>query len=208
MNLGEMHSLVSEAIGRSTAYDTQIPGYVRRAARFLERNYTFQYMNIYSTFPLDADAAEPRLITLPSALKKDRLIRIVKSDGEYQDLRKGDPSDVKALLTEIPSIYWLSGDDKIWLGQTPAEDYSCEIYWTKYTTWPTDLGQTTWLLTNAEDVLLAQTMVMMSPHLKDPDVLQLWSGNLTTCLKSLIDADSDLEFSNKPAVMNYGTTDP
>lgn len=208
MNLGEMHSLVSSAIGRATAYDAQIPGYVRRAARFIERNYTFQYMNVYSTFDIDAEAAEPRLITLPSAMKRDRLIRLVKADGSYGDLRKCDPGDVKQLLTEVPSVYWLNGDDRIWLGQIPDQDYSCEIYWTRYTTWPTGLDQTNWLLTNAEDVLLAQTMVMMSPHLKDADILTLWSGALTTSLKALEDADFELEFQNKPAVMGYGTSDP
>lgn len=206
MNLSEFHSLVSEAIGRSTAYDSQIPGYTRRAARFLERNYTLQYMNVYSTFELDAEAEEPRLIQLPAGLKRDRLIRIIAAGGTYNDLRKIDPQDVKVLRTEMPSAYWLSGDDKIWLAQAPDVDYSCEIYWTRYTTWPTAPDGSAWLLENADDVLLAQTMVLMAPHLKDPDILQLWSGNLSVCIKTLLDADLALEDSNKPAVMNYGST--
>lgn len=204
MILSEFHTLVSEAIGRSTAYDNQIPGYVRRAARMLERNYNLQYMNVYSTFEIDAEAEEPRLIQMPASMKRDRLIRIVQSDGTYNDLRKIDPHDIKVLRTELPSAYWLSGDDKIWLAQAPAEDYSAEIYWTRYTTWPTDPGGEAWLLDNADDVLLAETMVLMAPHLKDPDLISLWQGNLQLCVKTLVDADFILEDSNKPAVMNYG----
>ena len=208
MNLADFHTLVSEAIGRSTAYDSQIPGYVRRAARFIERNYTLQYMNVYSTFELDAEATEPRLIQLPAGIKRDRLIRILGQDKSYNDLRKVDPADVKTLRTERPSAYWLSGDDKIWLAQAPDQDYACEIYWTRFTTWPTLPDGTTWLLQNADDVLLAQTMVLMAPHLKDPDLVTMWSQNLLNCLKTLLDSDLALEDSNKPAVMGYGTTDP
>jgi len=204
MDLQTFHSEVSKAIARGTAYDARIPAYGRMAARYIERNYTFQYMNVMSTFDIDADAVEPRLITLPQRMKKDTLIRIVLSDGSYQALQKIDPQQQHDLITEVPSGYFLSGDDRIWLAQTPQEDYPAEIFYTRFTTWPTAADGTNWLLTNAEDVLIAQTMVYMAPLLRDPDAATLWGGMLSMCMKSLLDADYELEFSNKPAVMQYG----
>lgn len=208
MILSALHSRISRAIGRGTAYDAEIPDYVKEAALFIERNYTFQYMNRFSTFTLDADAAQPRLITLPTRLKKDNLIRIVNADGTYGKLAKIDPQQQTALLTEPPTGYYLDGDTRIWLAQIPDQDYSCEIFWTAFTTWPTDYSNEPWLAANASDVLMAQTMVDMAPHLKDETLTALWGGKLTMHMKSLLDADLDLQEANKPAVMHYGTTDP
>lgn len=209
MILSELHTEISRAIARGTAYDGRIPAYARMAARYIERNYTFQYMNILATFEIDKDAVEPRLITLPTRMKKDTLVRLVLDDGSYQNLQKIDPQQQHLLETvDPPTGYFLSGDDRIWLAQIPQEDYDAEIFYTRYTTWPTALDGTNWLLTNAEDVLIAQSMVFLAPLLRDPDALGLWKGMLDMAMKSLLDADLELEFSNKPAVMQYGTDSP
>ncbi len=208
MILSDLHSRISRAIGRGSAYDTEIPAYVKEAALYIERNYTFQYMNRYSTFNLDADAAQPRLITLPTRIKRDNVIRIVGTDGEYGYLTKVDPYQQKSLVTEQPSGYYLDGDTRIWLAQIPAEDYPCEIFWTAFTTWPTDYSNEPWLAANASDVLMAQTMVDMAPHLKDPDLITMWEGKLRMHMKSLLDADLELQEGNKSAAMNYGSTNP
>lgn len=208
MDLQTFHSEVSRAIARGTAYDGRIPAYARMAARYIERNYTFQYMNVLATFEIDADASEPRLITLPEKMKKDTLVRLVLEDGCYQNLQKIDPHQQHELLTEVPTGYFLSGDDRIWLAQVPEEDYDAEIFYTRFTTWPTAVDATNWLLTNAEDVLLAQTMIYMAPLLRDPDAMKLWGEMLQMSMKSLLDSDFELEFTGKQSVMQYGTDNP
>lgn len=208
MILSTLHSRMSRAIGRGTAYDADIPDYVKEAALFIERNYTFQYMNRYSTFTLDADAAQPRLITLPTRIKRDNLIRLVLADGSYQKLVKIDPQQQTSLPTEPPTGYYLDGDTRIWLAQIPDQDYACEIFWTAFTTWPTDYSNEPWLAAYAPDVLMAQAMTDMAPHLKDPELTAMWGGKLTMHMKSLLDADLELQEGNKSAVMNYGTTNP
>ena len=103
MTLSELHAEVSRAIARGTAYDTRIPAYTRMAARYIERNYTFQYMNIFATFNVDADATEPRLITLPARMKKDIFVRLTLEDGEYQPLQKIDPQQQHELIEDVPT---------------------------------------------------------------------------------------------------------
>jgi hypothetical protein len=208
MDLQTLHSEISKAIARGTAYDARIPAYAKMAARYIERNYTFQYMNIFATFEVDADAVEPRLITLPARMKKDIFVRLVLDEGEYQPLQKIDPQQQHTLVTEVPTGYFLSGDDRIWLAQTPEEDYDGEIFYTRFTTWPTAPDATNWLLNYADDVLIAQTMVFMAPLLRDPDAGALWGAMNQMAMKSLLDADFELEFSNKPAVMQYGSDNP
>jgi len=208
-DLSTIHTDVKAAIARGTAWDSQIPGWVRRAARWIERNNDLPYMKIYASFAIDADAPEPRLITLPTELKSfgdDGFVRIVNADGTFSYLSNLAPQTQKEILVEPPQFFWLSGHNEIWLNSTPEEDLSCEIYYVRYSTWPTLDTATHWLIDNAEDLLIAQTMVMMAPSLRDISVLQLWKGLRDEALATVVRSGTDMQYTNAPETMHYGTT--
>lgn len=204
MTLTEFHTLVSATIARGTSLDAQIPSAARRAARWLERNYTFKYMERYSEFVISSTANFPRIISLPSAnLKSIRFVRIKLENGEFVYLDQIDPRDVSSNPNDIPLRYWLDGVSYLYLDATPTRDYNAEMGWNSYTAWPTDSGASNWLLDNGEDWLLYATLVEMSTFLRDPQLFQLYKTQRDEALRTLLLADEQLRELSQPARMQF-----
>lgn len=208
MVLSELHSEISRAIARGTSWDAVIPTYARRGCRFIERNFTLQYMKVFLEFTIDAEAANPRRVSLPSGIKKEEFIRLLNDDASYAYMEKIAPQQVTSLVTEQPRAYWLSGTDEIWLSSIPDKDYNAEIYCAVYSTWPTLDAGTHWLLENAEDVILASSVLQIAPAIRlDEKSAGLFGDMLKAGLKTLIDESIELEYANFPMVMQYGNTE-
>lgn len=210
MNLGEFHDEVSATIARGTAMDAHIPGYTRRAARWLERNYTFAYMKQFLELVIDLDVAStPRYIELgPGAPKSIPMFRWVNDDGGFTYLKKIDPWEVTAYSTEeglIPSGYWLDGIKRIVLAHTPTTNLNGEISLVRYTPWPSQETFTHWLLDNAEDVLLAQTLFMMAPRLRAPNMRQEYQAMRDEGLNTLLRAEDEFQYQGDSGSMGYLT---
>lgn len=211
ITLGQFHSLVSAELRRGTVHDAVIPDYVRRAARWMERNHTFQYMRRFQSLTIDADATEPRAITLPCSstlFKGITFFRLVPDDGDYIYLTKIDPRSVSTPEPDddgTPKAYWLDGLDYIWLDRAPEEDYNAEMYSVQYTDWPTDTSVSTlWLLNSAEDVMIAQTILQMGPLLRDDQSMGRWKAIRDEALRTLLLAEEEVMFSNEVNVMKFG----
>lgn len=203
--LGDIHDEVRANIRRGTSLDGLIPGFVRKAALWIERNNTLQYMRKFATISVDASADTARYITLEDTrIKSVELFRWNLSDGTYQDLALRSPKDFLGLEVGTPSAYWLDGVERLVLASTPGENLSGELQVNRYTSWPTSLTATHWLIDNAEDILEAMAMVNFAKHARDPDLLSFWKGVFDTGLVGLYAADAELQFTNTDLRMGVG----
>jgi len=66
-------------------------------------------------------------------------------------------------------------------------------FWQKaYTQWPEDAESTHWLLEHGRDLLIAETMMMLSIPYRDPELYQLGKAQREEGLKTSIVADQEL----------------
>ena len=204
--LGSVHATVSRWLRRGNVFDVDIPDAVRMAARSLERNYTFKYMEQYVTFTIVAAATEPRAVNLPDTkVKKIQWIRVTQDNGEFAELTSVDPKDVKRIDNGQPERYWLDGMEYIWFDRTPDKDYPCEMFYDRYTTWPTALDQTNWLIDNADDALVGHAL----SHFKilarlPPDMRTEIDSLVVRAMNELLRADQEFRDANTSLVMSYG----
>lgn len=203
MLLGEFHTLVRTTAKRLNSLDDLIPIATRQAARYIERNYTLQYMNRFVTFPL---AADTDCIPFPSSrLKKFNFVRITQDDGCYDYLTMKDPQEISRLGECQPKHFWLDAYDHMFFDSAADVDYSVGMSFVEFSLWPTDDLATHWLLDHADDVLLARTIIGMAPQMRDPEMITNYGKLLDLGLKSL--QDSELELHDGPTrmeKMNYG----
>lgn len=204
MKLSELHTLVSSAVARGTTLDATIPNFVRMAARWIERNRTYKYMERFGDFAFDTTADYPRRITFPTdRVKRFNFLRGVNSDGSFQNQKQIDPQELNSIEEGMPKSFWMDGVNYLVFDKTPDEDYAEEIAWEEYTAWPTDDDSENWLLRNAEDLLLARTMMNLSPFLRDKKVADYWTELFQSSLITVNLADDELRAGSRNDVMNY-----
>lgn len=202
MDITTFHNNMIRNCGRGTGILTDVQECTRRAARWIERNYSFQYMRKFLVTTVDVDATDARFVSLPARLKRERFVRRVDgSSGNYVRLTKVDPASVVSISQGAPEAYWFDGDDAIVLSSLPDEDFVLEIQFEQYSAWPT--GGTHWLLENAEDALQARTMSYLAVVLRDTSLKVLYDAELKEALATLIPADENLEYSGQDLHLRY-----
>lgn len=212
MTLAEFHTLVSGIINRGTSVDTSIVGATRRAARFIERNYTFEYMKQYDSNVAIAAAATTILVSAFTSNEVKRILFLRTLDTTtdpdatvYKYITRSDPMDLGSLEEGRPTHFWMSDKDTIQLDMTADKAYTAQIQWVEFTAWPTDTGESPWLVDNAEDALLARTMLYMAPIVRmAPKEYQMWQQNWAEAVKTLVDAQIDYENGAASSAMIYG----
>lgn len=207
--LGELHTTISSALARGTALDAQIPTYLRQAARWVERNQTYQYMRKNGIVLVDLASDYPQVVQVPNPNWKSidgvRLIppEAVGATRSYYQIGKVNPNDISFLESGLPNGYYLNGTEQLVLNRTPLEALSVEIFWTEFTSWPTAPQATNWLLLNGEDLLLNQTLIMMGNYLRDPRMIQTYISQRDEAIKTLSIAQDEMDWSNMPSTMNF-----
>jgi hypothetical protein len=167
-------------------------------------------MKRFVDFTISASASNPRVLPMPSRPKQIYFLRVVRdatdvqdASKEYSNLHMIDPSTLTELGVGAPKFYWLDALDYIWLNSIVEKDWTAELYYAQYTNWPTDTSQSPWLVNNAEELLLAQTMMHLAPFMRDQATQQLWKGQRDLALKALIDADYEFAYQNRSMKMQY-----
>ena len=198
--LGEFHTLVSDALGRGTSLDSVVPKRVAWAARWLERNYTFQYMRQWKEFEIDVSEAEyPYIISLYDLeLKEIELIRRrqLDDDGDVvfgRPLRKEHPGARESRPAGVPESYWLNGLSSIILNSVPDEDMTFEAHIVSFTKWGSASAWTHWLLDNATQLLLCRTLMVMVPRTRDPKLWQTYKAEFDLELGSFNVSEETLQ---------------
>jgi len=207
VTLSEFHALVADTAKRGATLDAFIPAATRQAVAWIERNYSYPYMRRYSTFVLDADSAEPRAISLPNdRLKKLIALRLADDDGNWHNLTHVEPTSIRTIGTGRPCSFWLDGLDFVWFDSVVEEDTNGEIVYVERTNWSALAnGDTHWLLSHAEDLLLYQTMLQISPYNRDPSLMTLYKPLRDEALRTtILDAEEFEQGPTRNWVMKYG----
>lgn len=205
MTLGTVKDMIRTELNRGTLYDASIEGYLRQAALWFERNYTMKYMERFVEFTIDPESAEPRALPFPETPKSLKFFRIQRDDGRYWYLKKIEPVAVGNFdITDIPHAYWLDGVDYIWLDRVPDQEYTAEMSYVRYTTWPTDDAATNWLLIYGEDWLMSRTIYLMGGRIRNPALADIHKQRSDEALRTLILSDEELRHENEDRQMDYG----
>lgn len=197
--LSEFHTLVSDALGKGTSLDTLIAKRTEWSARWLERNYVFQYMRSWQVLTVDNDADFPYIVSLSGLnLRKLETIRrrTTDTDGSYlfgRPLRYVKPADRESRPFGVPESYWLNGVTSIILNSVPDEDMTFEAHIQSFTSWGTAAGWTHWLLDNATNLLLTRTLMMMTSRSRDPKMWETYKGEFDLEIQSFNVAEEDVQ---------------
>lgn len=202
MNLGEFKAFVKADLKRGSSLDALIPARAQMAARFLERNWTFQYMKVFVNVVLNPSDPNPKLVEFPHSIKSTPWLRTAKDD-EYTYLKLLDPRDLLRSGTGPPSAYWRSGRANIVLDRVPDQAYVIEGQLVFYTSWPTDDEAQPWLLENGSDVVLGQTMMFFAAYLRDNAMFGLYKGLRDEGVRTMLLADQEEQWDGAGMEIGY-----
>lgn len=206
--LGQFHTLVSDALGRGTSLDSVIPERARMAARWIERNYTFQYMRQVRLITASASAEYPYIASLNGLeIKKLTTLRrrTTDTDGSIlfgPALRQVKPVDRSNRPSGTPESYWLNGVSSLIFNSVPDEDMVFEGHFVLFTSWGTASSWTHWLLDNATQLLLCRTLMAMMPRTRDPALYQAHKTEFDLEIQSFQIAEEDLQ-SSEPVISQW-----
>ncbi|NJM09444.1 MAG: hypothetical protein HC883_00655 [Bdellovibrionaceae bacterium] len=197
MDLATFHALVRDEAKRGSSLDTAIPGAVRRAARWIERNKTLGYMRTVVAFTLGLGTTQ----TLSSMnLETTRLKSILNirytTEARYWLVSRQSFSVVTTLEAGFPTGFnWNEGEDFIRWNRTVVETAPAESLIAYYTEWPTNLTATPLLITYAEDLLLAKSMYYLAPAMRDAALGSMYNAQAMEALRTLILAEEEKQES-------------
>lgn len=199
----EFYDQVSELINRGTTFDSQIPQYVARALRFLEQNYTFDYMKVrdpdFHNITIGVEEYE-----YPPLVKSFHDWEYTEDDGDVVHLTKVDVKDITSRETATPVAYYTEGKDSIWLDSVPTESLTSVLWSYQYTDWSlVELGDSPWMVTYGEGLLRVQTVILMGPRLRDAKLIQLCLEEKKEHLKVMSLAEEDFEAGDDDPAMDY-----
>lgn len=203
MTLGEFHTLLRDTIKRGDSLDESIPQYVAMAVRFIERNYTFKYMeHLASLQMVEGD----RVVELTRYYKKVEFVRFTPYDtiSDYTYLHPTEARQIVRPSTGAPAELFLLGTNKLIFNPIPDTAYSGEVLMVAYTDWPTALDSRHYLLDIAPDLLLGQTAMMMAiGPMRDPRMVEGYKLMRDEAIKTLETADDELRYGGADLRMGY-----
>ena len=210
MNLGQFYREIDLETAKHGALMKNIPGATRRAIRFLEQNYSFEYMRQVVALTLTSrEFAFP-----PTRYKKLEAIRRWYEGDDavrrYAAVPEVSPNDFCHLETDAhPNGYYKAAGKLYFDGyQTTAPVTTLELFCVVYTDFDC-LSETSDhpLITSFESVLTPRVMMELGPTAREPDWITdygaLWQQNQ----QAMVQAQDDYDFSGPPErwVMGAGT---
>ena len=165
--LDTFHQRVSRAINRGKVFDGDIPSYARNAVKTLEDINNWKHMWVEDE--AGSITVDTNVITPSLSVKSVRIVAVTAVDSLPKILKKVSRDQVLFIGTgPVPSAYWMSTQDEIRVDSEPdvALPYSISYY--AYSTYDNSLP---WL-TVSEGLLLAQTILEMSPLFRDDKITQ------------------------------------
>lgn len=207
MSLGDIHSAIKNDLARGDTLDSIIPDYVKRAAKIIELNHTFQYMLKFGQFTVSESADQPRVIAMPNdRVKFINMIRYPSpnsSEHKWVYITGGPTKNEIGIEINPATGYRLNGVSDIVLDNTPDQDYEYEIEWAEFTSWPIEDSASNWLILHGESALINETLVLMAARLRDNRLAQMYVGLRQEAFKVLMGADDDMRYVNQRMAMRY-----
>lgn len=210
MTLGEFHAMVARASRRGTSIPEQIVDSTKLAVMWLERNYTFEYMETFRLFQVVQGS---RVLNFPTntLIKSFKFVRLLGTDGYYTELQKVQPQDLGGIRTASNSVgsdltpghYFTVGKSSIVFDSVPGSDINGEAMFFSYSDWPVGSDETHPLLGFAADVLLQQTMLQVAGILKDSEMAGVYKVLRDEALKTLVIAEEESKHGGESVSMAY-----
>lgn len=228
MNLDQFNSMVSASLRRGTTLDSAIPQQTALAVQWLERNFTFKYMEC---FRLVTIVQNQRVIQMPKGLIKSWIFfRIINSDGSYSYLNKVEGKDLTLVNSTAntlipntipspsgttvitPGNFFQVGLSNIVLDAVPSQNFNAESMFYNYSSWPTDTSTipgggsqfTHPIIDVAADLLLAQTQMLMSANItKDLRMMAAYKEMRDEAVNTLTRADDETKYGGESMKMLY-----
>lgn len=194
MDLAAFHTDVANEIARGTTQSAKIPRWTRLAAKWLEQNYSFKYMEKHGVSLLDPEAVAPNVLTLPNTrIKSVTMVKPyqLQADGRKvfsKPLPKADVRDVTSIDLGYPSGWWQVGNT-LHFDANPETTFNLDLVWLEYTDWPTDVNALPTLLERYENLLFAQVMRDAWVSLKDDVNAGTWNGLRDEALRAVLVAE-------------------
>ena len=233
MTLAEFEAYVKAVVNVGDTADPFIPAAVRQAVMWIERNYSYLYMEATN---LGGDRLEAGDVSYPLVLFADiappgfahrvKSIVSVRLDLPEVGAEFWYPEQANKLNFESPTpdgnpTHFYFGNQSFGLQTTgtvntllsfqlvfnkaPTEDLTVFVTYVQYTDWDyvEDDGEH-WLMEYAEDLLLAQTLMQLAVPLKDPDLYAPNKVFRDEALRTSISADLELRQSAESPEMLFG----
>jgi hypothetical protein len=207
MTLGDFHQMVADSMRRGTTLTTQIKNFTALSVQWMERNYTFKYMEVFRLFQAVQGS---RTLDLPTnvVIKAHKFIRLVDSTGTYVVLERCEAQDITAIRSSrndagayIPARYWVAGNSTIVFDAVVQGDLEGEALFYQYTDWITGADETHPLLGFASDVLLQQTCFMMAAFLKDSEMAAAYKVLRDEAVNTLVRAEDENKYAGQSFTM-------
>lgn len=202
MLLADFHSIVSDSVKRGATLDSMIPRYARMACSWMERNYSFKYMEEVRILQVQ-QGIRTFILQTNQFVKKIEFIRMISSTGIYTYLKRGRAQDFLSVEVGESQGFWVAGNSTIVLENIPAEPMTGEAVFECYSEWPTSGEETHPLLQMASDVMLYQVLMMLSPHMRDGRVFEAYKIMRDEALNTLTRAEDELAYGGSDESMAY-----
>lgn len=228
MNLDAFNTMVSTSLRRGNTLDATIPQQVALAVLWLERNFTFKYMEVFRLIEIQASQ---RVIQMPvgALIKSWIFFRIINTDGSYSYLNKVEGKDLtqvnstaNTLIAQTvpaptstvikPLNFFQVGLANIVLDAVPSQVFDAEAMFYNYSSWPTDAstipgGGSTFthpLLDIAADLLLAQSQMLIAANImKDLRMFAAYKEMRDEAVNTLTRADDETKYGGESMKMLY-----
>lgn len=192
-------SFVRDEVNRGTSADNVIPTKILQAIQFIERNTNWKYMQRIFEFDLFTSATIEAPYILVDGLKEIEFIRTVdvSEDGSacYGYLEEYySPKDQLTIKIGNPDKYYRQGSGHVWFNAIPGETLDMHVGFYQFTG-TLSIDQSCWLFDNALDVIIAKTMQLMAPWLRQPMLVGAYEPMLQQGMKTLFKANEDAKLT-------------
>jgi hypothetical protein len=203
MILSEFHDLVRDSAKRGDTIDTLIPRYVKMAVTWIERNWSFKYMEQLATLRL---VAADRVVELDRYIKGVKFVRFTPFGdiADYTYLSPVDNVNVVKPESGVPAEFYILGHNKLVFNPIPDIAYEGEVELTAFTDWPTADDSRHYLLDIGTDLLLSQTLMMLAVTiLRDPKMIEGFRVLREESIRTMLSTDDEMRYTGADLRMGY-----
>jgi len=197
--------MVSFELKRGSSLDSMIPLYTKQAVNFLERNAPLKHMEEWVTVELQPG---DQVIDFVWAFRSWKFLRRDDGCGNWFYLQKRDPREETSVDgPTTPETYSQIGMryirfDSRWTGPDTLTMQGIVYKFSDWQTTRPDFRH--FLLDQASDLLLFQTMLRIAGSVKDPRLDQMYRPQRDEALKAYFSMDTDAEYEGSEDAMVYG----
>ena len=214
ISFNTMVTTISGELNMGTRYDAQIPAKLRQAVRKFERKLDFPYMREFVGIEVSAGDTTVDLIDFAPIdivlLKKILFWRLEDSYGQFSYIKSVEPQDFRSVddLGIPPSSYFINyPEELVYVDREFNETYEAEksralvVSFTDPDTLVAGLASH-WLFDNAEQAIIAQTILNLGPTMREPEMMVTYGKLLETEWDDLCQYVEEFDAENADMVMN------